>query len=175
MKRSDFNWVIRAATEQDAELFRDLRLEALRQHPEAFSSDYETSAKWPLDKWKERLRGNDGVNSITYLACLDDVLIGMMGIYRASSAKIRHNGTIWGVYVRPSYRKQGVGQGLIEACAKWASQRGIEIIKLGVVSRNSAAIQLYTRGGFNVYGVEPRALRVNNRYYDELLMARILQ
>ena len=175
MKRSDFNWVIRAATEQDAELFRDLRLEALRQHPEAFSSDYETSAKWPLDKWKERLRGNDRVNSITYLACLDDVLIGMMGIYRASSAKIRHNGTIWGVYVRPSYRKQGVGQGLIEACAKWASQRGIEIIKLGVVSRNSAAIQLYTRGGFNVYGVEPRALRVNNRYYDELLMARILQ
>ena len=172
MKRSDVNWLIRAATEEDVELYRDLRLEALRLHPEMFGSDYETSAKRPLEKWKERLRRNDGVKSVTYLAFLDDVLIGMATIVRASSVKSRHNSNIFGVYVHPSYRKHGVGQGLLEACINWASERGIEIIKLAVVSSNSAAIGLYTRYGFSVYGLEPRVLRVNNRDYDELLMVR---
>ncbi|MGB0386881.1 MAG: GNAT family N-acetyltransferase [Ardenticatenaceae bacterium] len=171
MKKSDVDWVIRAAKVKDVELYRDLRLDGLRKHPEVFGSDYETAAERPLEEWKERLRHNDGLDSVTFLACEDDVSIGTATIVRGSLTKTRHHGLVFGVYVRPSYRKRGVGQGLMEACTNWASQRGIKILKLAVVNTNSAAIQLYTRCGFSVYGVEPWALRVNNRYYDELLMA----
>lgn len=174
MKRSDVHWVIRAATEEDVESYRDLRLEALHQHPEVFGPDYESSVKWPLEKWKEHLRGNDGVKSVTYLAWLDDLLIGMATIVRAPWVKSRHYSKMFAGYVHPSYRKQGVMQGLLEACINWASEQGIEIIKLAVVSTNSASIGLLTRNGFSVYGVEPRVLRVNNRDYDELLMVRYL-
>ena len=40
-----------------------------------------------------------------------------------------------------------------------------------VVSSNMATVRLYTRAGFNQYGIEGRALKVGDHYNDELLMA----
>ena len=45
-------------------------------------------------------------------------------------------------------------------------------IHLSVVSENAAARQLYLSAGFRVYGLDPRALKVENRYLDEDLMVR---
>jgi len=53
---------IRPGTEEDAPAYRELRLEALRNHPEAFSSDYETALAKPMSFWTQRLRFNDPDN-----------------------------------------------------------------------------------------------------------------
>jgi hypothetical protein len=39
------------------------------------------------------------------------------------------------------------------------------------LSSNMATVRLYTRAGFNQYGIEGRALKVGDHYNDELLMA----
>ena len=163
---------IRPATEQDAPAFRELRLEALRTHPEVFSADYASAFDQPIAEWQDRLRSNDGIDSIVYLATVENELVGMTGIARASSLKTRHNARIWGVYVRPDQRGRGVGMQLIRHCLAWASRQNVELVKLGVVSTNLAAIRCYSSCGFHVYGVEPKAILHNNVYYDELLMAR---
>jgi RimJ/RimL family protein N-acetyltransferase len=43
-------------------------------------------------------------------------------------------------------------------------------VHLCVVTENEAARRLYQRLGFTSYGIEPRSLRIGDRYYDEDLM-----
>jgi hypothetical protein len=48
------------------------------------------------------------------------------------------------------------------------------IARLSAVTVNGDAIRCYVRAGFEAYGVEASAIRVGERYYDELLMVRRL-
>jgi len=43
-------------------------------------------------------------------------------------------------------------------------------VHCNVVTSNDRARRLYERHGFSVYGTEPRALKVGDRFYDEHLM-----
>jgi RimJ/RimL family protein N-acetyltransferase len=45
---------------------------------------------------------------------------------------------------------------------------------LTVVASNVAARRLYSAAGFEEYGLERRALKVGSEYYDEVLMALLL-
>jgi RimJ/RimL family protein N-acetyltransferase len=164
--------IIRPAVEEDALSYRELRLEALRNHPEAFSADYETNRAKPTSFWAERLRANNpDMPVMTYFAIHADKLIGMCSIVYANSPKTRHTSTIVGMYVRPEWRGLHVAERLIDACIEWASTQEIILVKLAVVTTNAPAIRCYARSGFQVYGIEPQALHLNDRYYDELLMA----
>lgn len=153
--------------------FRALRLEALREHPEAYGGTLEEAVALPLDEWHKRLQTNlGGPRGILYVAEAQGELIGMAGISRPEAAKLRHTGMIWGVYLRRSGRGAAMSDRLIEACVSWAQAHELRIVRLSVVTTNVAAIRLYARCGFHVYGVEAEALMHNGQYYDELLMAR---
>ena len=118
---------------------------------------------------------SDETNGIIYVAWVDDQLAGMTGVARGHTTKTQHSGFIWGVYVRPSHRRRVIAGKMMEACIQWAQERGVEIVKLTVTNTNVPAIRLYGACGFCVYGVEPKALRFNNKHYDELMMARELE
>lgn len=93
---------IRTAREEDVSAYRDLRLEALRSHPEAFSSDYAENLAKPMAFWTERLKSSGSDDGVTiYLAVVDQQLMGMCGLARTSSPKLRHSATMVGMYVRP--------------------------------------------------------------------------
>jgi RimJ/RimL family protein N-acetyltransferase len=51
----------------------------------------------------------------------------------------------------------------------------VELIQLGVATDNVAARQLYVSMGFEPYGIESRALQVDGRYVDEVLMVKMLR
>ena len=165
--------IIRLAREEDVQAYRGLRLEALRNHPEAFSSDYAANLAKPLTYWADRLKP-DVTNSTValYFAAHDRQLIGMCGIARADSPKTQHSASIISMYVQPDWRGFRIAGGLIAACLDWARARDVKIVKLAVVTTNSAAIHCYGRWGFRAYGVEPQALYYDGVYYDELLMAQ---
>ena len=78
------------------------------------------------------------------------------------------------MYVRPSERKAGVGRRLVETIVEFACQR-VELIQLAVVSDNEQARRLYERLGFVEYGIERKALKQDDHYYDEVLMAKDLK
>lgn len=160
---------IRPATEADALAYRDLRLEALRDHPEAFSSDYTMYVAKPLSFWADRLKADQTVK--LYFADHEGQLVGMCGIAGADSPKTRHSAYIVSVYVRPAWRGLHIAEALIAACLDWGRAQGITIAKLGVAVTNIAAIRCYARSGFHVYGIEPQALYHDGVFYDELLMA----
>lgn len=165
--------ILRPAHEADAQAYRQLRLEALRNHPEAFSSDFTANEQKPMTHWEERLRSLGTENMILF-ALSADRLIGMCGVYRGNSPKTRHSATIVSVYVQLEWRGLQIAEGLINKCIEWARAQEIKILKLAVVTTNSAAIRCYTRCGFKVYGIEPQAILCNGSAYEELMMARVL-
>lgn len=167
------NIIIREAVFDDLQQYRRLRLESLRLHPEAFGRDYETEKEVPLSEWKNKfiIDSNDTI----FVAQAGDNLIGIAGIRRSPSIKTAHNAGIWGVYVSADFRGEKVGEKLIEACVQWAKQKNLFSVRLSVVTTNVSAIRLYLKCGFQVYGVEPKAIKVDQNYFDEFLMVRILQ
>lgn len=166
---------IRMASPADANDYRDLRLEALREHPDAFSSDYASNAARPMSFWDDRLRASGSPGALTLFFAFDrDGLIGMCGVAPGGSPKTAHSAFIVSVYVRPRSRGRGVANALLQAALVWARAQGIRIVKLGVGTNNAAAIRCYARQGFRVYGLEPLALCHAGQMLDELLMAREL-
>ena len=164
---------IRQAQESDAEAYRDLRLEGLRNHPEAFSADYEINEKQPMTYWVNRMRSL-GDGTMMFFAVHQNNLIGMCGIFRGDSPKTQHSGTIVSVYIKSEWRGMLIADELIEACIEWARLHEIKIVKLGVAATNTPAIRCYARCGFTIYGTEPQAIYVDGAMHDELLMAHII-
>jgi RimJ/RimL family protein N-acetyltransferase len=166
---------IRLGSLEDAPAYRDLRLEALRNHPVAFSSDYETSVAKPMTYWTDRLRFDkpgDGV--MLYFAVHEEQLIGMCGITYTDLPKLKQSAYIVSMYVRPEWRGLRIAEELVDACLDWGRAHDIKIVKLGVTTTNTPAILAYARCGFHVYGIEPEALRLDGVTYDELLMAQTI-
>ena len=164
---------IRPAVPEDAALLRELRLEALASHPEAFAADHASTAAGSVELWVERITkyalDNAGVICV---ASTENQLIGMMGLARGHWPKTRHSGTIWGVYVKADWRGFHVAEALVKECIAWARARGLVMVKLAVITTNTSAIRCYARCGFTIYGIDPKVICYNDVFYDELLMAK---
>jgi RimJ/RimL family protein N-acetyltransferase len=166
---------IRPAREDDAVPLRALRLEALADAPVAFSADYDRTEAETAEAWVERIRQNEANDEgVICVAEAGNGLVGMTGLYRRHWPKTQHSAMIWGVYVTPAWRGQGIAGVLLEACLDWARAQGVMIVKLGVVTTNTPAIRCYVRCGFQVYGLEPQVIHYDGVFYDELLMARTM-
>jgi GNAT superfamily N-acetyltransferase len=161
--------LIREANPTDAFQFRELRLEALQDSPIAFSADYQKNLSHPAKYWEDLLAVQPDESTI-FLATNEGDLIGMTGIARANSPKTRHAAWIWGVYVRPPWRGLRIAEEMINSCFIWAKARKIVLAKLGVSAVNQSALRCYERCGFKTYGMEPRAIFYEDKYYDEYLM-----
>jgi RimJ/RimL family protein N-acetyltransferase len=166
---------IRFAGPEDAAFLRDLRLEALNTHPEAFSADAALTEAETVETWAGRLsqRAETG-EGVICVAIVNDRLIGMCGLYRENRPKTRHGGTIWGVYVRTDWRSYRLAEVMIKECIAWAQTQELVLVKLGVVMTNTPAIRCYSRCGFTVYGIDPKAIYYHDIFYDELLMVKCL-
>ena len=152
----------------DVELYRDIRLEALRDSPEAFGSSFQAENAQPASWFSDRLGGATILGAFR-----GSELVAIAGFAIQQGQKRAHKGLLWGMYVRPSARMGGVGRQLIEAILEVARQH-VELIQLTVVRDNARARRLYASLGFVDYGLESNALKQDGRYYDEVLMAKDL-
>lgn len=159
---------IRRLGPADAEDYRTIRLKALETAPEAFGSVHAVEAARPLADFAERLAG-----SAVFGAYAGSRIVGMAGFKQETGPRDRHKGFVWGFFVEPETRGQGVGGALMKALIACASGV-VEQLTLAVVATNGAAIALYRKYGFETYGVEPRALKGPEGYADEVLMVRFL-
>lgn len=167
---------IRPLTAADARVYRQLRLQALQQFPEAFGSSYEETVVLAMEEIESRLDGYDNQSEFLLGGFLGDRLVGTVGFYRHKPLKRRHTGTIYGMYVDPTFQGAGYGRQLLaDAIQRVRRLEGMDALLLTVNVENLPAQRLYARLGFITYGIERRSLRVGERYYDEALMRLDLQ
>jgi ribosomal protein S18 acetylase RimI-like enzyme len=159
---------IRILSEADVDAFWPLRLAALKTEPESFGATFEESVKRPLSDVANQLKSSP---DSFVLGAFAPHLVGMVGLYRRNGLKLRHKGTIWGMYVAPEGRGKGIGRALVQALiAHVVSLSSYEQLALTVVTTNEAARRLYLSLGFKTYGTEIAALKLGNVYLDEDLM-----
>ena len=156
---------LRPLTPEDAAIYRDIRLEALTDSPDAFASTLESERDRPVESFAARLRDAHVVGAFE-----GPRLAGVAGFYVQAGPKHAHKGMLWGMYVRPASRGTGIGRVLVEAIIAHARQR-VELLQLFVVSDNAAARRLYTSLGFVEYGLERHATKYQGQYHDDVLMA----
>ena len=164
--------LVRRLTQADASAYRAVRLRALREHPEAFTSDADEEASQPLDVMAQRLGHPERK---VWGAFAADALMGTIGLDREHRVKNRHKATVVGMYVATEYAGKGAGRALINTLLADARATGLELLVLTVTEGNDTAQRLYARCGFKVFGVLPRAIRVGGRYYAKVHMVLALR
>jgi ribosomal protein S18 acetylase RimI-like enzyme len=161
--------VVRRLTHADLPAFRTVRLTALRQHPEAYGSSYEEEEPLELAGFARFVAADPPGGVLGGFGGED--LVGTVGLVVQPRLKQRHKGLVVGVYVDPAHRGSGLARHLMEAIIAAARDADLALLQLAVTVGNEPARRLYSRLGFQTYGLERRALRVGDRWYDDELMA----
>jgi ribosomal protein S18 acetylase RimI-like enzyme len=149
---------IRQLTPEDAPTYRELRLRALREHPQAFTSDWEDASQRPPEESRQRLASA----GVTFWGAFDEggALCGMVGLECSTRAKQRHRGTVVAMYVAREAAGRGLGRDLLRALMLHAKAIGLTNLGLTVTEGNASALRLYQEAGFAEFGTEPRAIVV---------------
>lgn len=162
---------IRLLSAEDAAALRRLRLQALQEHPDFFGADYEDEARLSEADFAARMPQPPGGIFGGFAASSEDLAASVTLVVPAGR-KQRHRGHVYGLYVEPSWRNQGLGRALMEALIRHArEQPGLRVLLLAVTTPNAGARRLYLGLDFQAYGVEPRALQVGQRLIDEELLS----
>src|ERR1700755_1436811 len=101
---------VRRLEAHDVASYREVRLEGLKSHPEAFASAWEDEAGQPASWWGGRLETNFGLGGWIR----DSPLLGGAGLGVNTAAKLRHRGVLVGMYVRPHGRGTGLAALLVQ-------------------------------------------------------------
>ena len=154
-----------------AAAYRELMLGAYARHPDAFTATVEERAGLPLSWWEARLAPGDGVAEMVLGGLDGDQLAGVAGLSFESRPKLRHKASLFGLYVVPPWRGQGLGLRLVQAVLAQARARpGVIQVQLTVSAGNGAAEALYARCGFVRFGLEPRAMALGDGFVAKVHM-----
>ena len=160
---------IRRLTPADATAFQALRLAALKETLTAFGSSYEEEKDFTASMIKGRL--GEKPDRGPFGAFEGEALIGLVALGRESMHKLAHKALIWGMYVTPEARGNGVARALLlDALSLARSVPEVKQVNLCVNASNAGAIHLYESVGFKAFGREPGAMFVNGELHDEIHM-----
>ncbi len=154
--------------------YKALRLKALEESPLAFLDSFEEALNKVDDHWIRHLQA-DKHSSITLFARENKNLVGMCAILFNSKNKHKHVAEIGGNYVDKAYRGKGIGGLLMQEIINAAvNQSGIKKINLQVVVSQKPAIKLYQKFGFRKVGKLTGEFLCEGKYYDILIMEKLL-
>lgn len=149
--------------------YKQLMLHGYKETPEVFTSTFLERAAVPDEWWLKRLGATDLF--VTLGAFSNSALVGATGVEFGAREKILHKAKLIGMYVSPDHRRRGIGLRLLQRAVDFVEvQSGITVVTLTVTVTNAAAIRLYESAGFKTFGVEPRAIRVNDQYFEKCHM-----
>ena len=140
----------RRATPDDLSLFREIRVQALQESPEAFGSTYASALARDTASWQEQLDATvSGDTRDTQFAFDGSNCAGIAALYREPDAP---HGDLLMMWVPPAYRGTEAAPTLINALIAWAKEIGLSSVYLNVTDANHRAIRFYERCGFIATG-----------------------
>ncbi len=134
---------IRRVRPDEWQALRELRLRGLETDPDAFGGTLAESLTKPDAEWQSRAASTE---TVTFVAVTDAGFVGMGSVGPAPERP--GIAAVYGMWVAPEARGQGVGGSLMDALEGWAREAGYGDIGLGVTMTNGPAIRLYTAKGY---------------------------
>jgi len=131
----------------EGELFKWMRLTALRQSPFAFASTYKAALPRSPESWSEQANSTaQGSDRCTFIAFSDDSPIGIAALYRTEEEN--DVGELVQVWVSPEHRGKGVARDLMDAVLQWSSANGFRTVVATIGKDNVRALRFYQEYGF---------------------------
>lgn len=165
--RDGRSWTLRPARPTDgrglARLFADVRAEGrwLITTPGAVSEPSEAFWIGEMIKAAEHL---------VLVAEAGGEVIGNILVTVDRGVATEHIGVL-SITIADGWREVGIGSELIVAAQRWAVERGLRKVSLGVFPDNERAIAVYEKAGFVREGLRRRQYRAGDAFRDEVLMA----
>ncbi len=139
---------VRRAVPGQWQVYRAVRLAALSEAPQAFSSTLERELAFEPGVWQQRLRSPSAASFLAWLA--GEAVGQATGKVEDPDDEFAVPGAwqLVGMWVRPAARGLGVADSLVEAVAAHATNQGAQSLVLWVTELNGRARALYRRLGF---------------------------
>jgi len=146
---------VRALGEEDWQQYREIRLSALQESPEAFVATRSQEETLDEQAWRERMR-----RARRLVAELDGSPVGVVSLGQGGPER-SCTGELFGLWVAPQGRGSGVAWKLVEAAAALARADGHKNVGYWVGTDNGPAVAFASGFGFRPTGTR-RPMRVPN-------------
>jgi ribosomal protein S18 acetylase RimI-like enzyme len=149
-----FDWMI----------WKQIRFEALKDSPNNFVSSYEEGIN---------LADTHFINTVEkssiFICFVNGDVAGCCGFSIGKELKTSHIGALWGMYIKKSFRNKGLGFLFVDYVKNYAKNY-VKYLYLGSLAENIAAINLYRKCGFKIYGTRPNYNKIGDKFYDDFTM-----
>lgn len=136
---------VRRAIIGDEPVLRALRLQALSDSPQSFSTTYERELARTTEDWRRWI-----TPGVTFLLEAGGEPRGLVaGVRDKQDPAMVHLMAMW---VHPDLRGTGAAGQLISSVKGWAAEVGATRVRLGIVEGNERARRCYERAGFRLTG-----------------------
>lgn len=134
---------VRSLSEDDWQAFRETRLAALEESPEAFVAKAAEEEAFPEGEWRSRMN-----RSHRLLAEVDGVPAGIASVGESPDADSAGVAQLFGLWVRPASRGSGIASALVRAGADTARDNGKTHLAYWVGTDNGRAVAFASGFGF---------------------------
>lgn len=132
----------------EGQLYRAVRLEALRESPEAFSSRYEDALARSEQSWADQADSSaTGSNRATFVT-FQNQPVGLAALYRDENAP--DVGELIQMWIAPEFRGGSVAKDLLMEVFRWARSNRFALVKAEVMKSNARALRFYEKFGFSL-------------------------
>jgi GNAT superfamily N-acetyltransferase len=136
---------VRRLGPEDWRVWRDVRLAALEEAPNAFASSLARELAFGEEIWRGRMSG-PGVHVMSFAS---QKPTGIAATFVPDPSPAPELVSMW---VEPVWRTRQVGTALVREVLAWACENGYGEVRLWVVDGNTAAVRLYENTGFVLTG-----------------------
>jgi ribosomal protein S18 acetylase RimI-like enzyme len=137
---------IRRIRPDEGDFLMRTRLMSLLDAPFAFTATYVDEAQQPTEAWSEQAAAAaTGDRQAVFVGEGPYGWLAMAGAYTPRDASRRH---VYGLWVDPTVRRQGLARALIETVVSWSRLAGASAVTLWVAESNDPALELYRSLGF---------------------------
>lgn len=155
---------IRRIEAADWREYRHLRLQALQDSPDAFSTQFVDVKDHSDNYWQARLANLLPETDLPLFAEMDGAPVGLA--WGKIETATSQQANLFHMWVAPQQRGLGIGKRLIDAVVAWAQANNATELHLSVTCGNGAAQRLYEKAGFRPLG-RPQALRPNSALLEQ--------
>ncbi len=162
---------VRPLRSDEAALFKQLRLRALADSPDAFAQTLAAAEAEPEAYWAALTRSvTEPGRQVMFV--VEDGALALGLAFGLLDARNPDTGRVGGMWVDPPCRGRGAGQALLDALLAWARGLGLSHLELWVTEGNASALALYRKAGFVETGAVDRL--PSNPRLQTIQMARCI-
>lgn len=131
----------------EGHLYRAVRLAALHESPEAFSSRYEDAVARSDQSWADQAYSSATGSDRATFVTLEDQPVGLAALYRDKNDT--DVGELIQMWVAPEVRGGSVANDLLLEVFRWAKSNRFAFVKAEVMKSNARALRFYEKFGFS--------------------------